>query len=106
MFLNLSKGKEELKALLTGNLAKKNPEDNKDDQLEQLQAEMERMRIHMSSQMTLIQSLSRGKEELRILVSKLPQDGYNCMEQAVEARVQVINQPLMRQKVGLKSRPF
>ena len=54
MFLNLSKGQEELKALLAWNTAKKNPEDNKGDQLEQLQAEMERMRIHMSGQMALI----------------------------------------------------
>ena len=39
MFLNLSKGKEELKALLNGNLTKKHPDNNKDDQLEQLQDE-------------------------------------------------------------------
>ena len=44
MFLNLSKGQEELKALLAGNLAKKSPEDNKDERLEQLQAEVEAMR--------------------------------------------------------------
>ena len=34
MFLSLAKGKEELKALLTENMNKKNPEDNKEDQLE------------------------------------------------------------------------
>ena len=45
MFLNLSKGQEELKTLLAGNMAKKNLDDNMDGQLEQLQAEMERMRI-------------------------------------------------------------
>ena len=47
IFLNLSKGQEELKALLTGNLTKKNPEDNKDEWLEQLQAEVEVMRTQM-----------------------------------------------------------
>ena len=30
--LNLSKGQEELKALLTKDMKRKNPEDNKDDQ--------------------------------------------------------------------------
>ena len=36
MFLNLYQGQEELKALLTGNLIKKCPDNNKDDQVEQL----------------------------------------------------------------------
>ena len=45
MFLNLSKGKEGLKALLAGNLTKKRPDNNKDDQVEWLQVEMEAMRI-------------------------------------------------------------
>ena len=49
LVLSLYKGQEELKALLAENMAQKNPEDNKDDQLEQLQAEMTRMRIQMSS---------------------------------------------------------
>ena len=44
MFVNLSKGREELKALLAGNLDKKNPEDDKDERLKQLQAEVEAMR--------------------------------------------------------------
>ena len=74
MFLNLSKGQEELIALLIGNLTKKHPDNNKDDQLEQLQAEMERMRIQMSNQRALIQSLAREQEELRFLISKLHQD--------------------------------
>ena len=60
MFLNLSKGQEELKALLTESMTKKNPKDNKDDQLEQLQAEMATMRIQMMGQMALIQNLARG----------------------------------------------
>ena len=40
IFLNLSKGQEELRTLLMGNLVKKSPEDNKDEQLEQQQAEV------------------------------------------------------------------
>ena len=74
MFLNLSKGQEELKALLAGNLIKKRPDNNKDDQVEQLQVEMEAMRIQMLGQMTLIQSLARGQEEMRTVVNKLHQD--------------------------------
>ena len=33
VFLNLSKGQEELKTLLIGNLVKKSPEDNKDERM-------------------------------------------------------------------------
>ena len=80
IFLNLSKGREELKTLLNGNLTKKHPDNNKDNQVEQLQAEMERMRTQMIIQMALIQSLAQGQEELRILVSKLHQDGRNRMK--------------------------
>ena len=60
IFLNLSKGQEELKTLLVGNLVKKSPEDNKDEQLKQLQAEVEAMRIQMLWQMALIQGLAWG----------------------------------------------
>ena len=38
MFFNLSMGQEELKALFNRNLTKKHPDNNKDDQLEQLQS--------------------------------------------------------------------
>ena len=58
IFLNLYKGQEELKALLAWNLTKKHPDNNKDDQVEQLQAEMEAMGIQMLGQVALIQSLS------------------------------------------------
>ena len=54
MFLSLAKGKEELKPLLTDNMTKKNPEDNKDDQLEQLLAKTENMRVQMMGRMALI----------------------------------------------------
>ena len=37
MFLKISKGQEEVKALLTRGMTMKNPEDNKDYQLERLQ---------------------------------------------------------------------
>ena len=74
MFLNLSRGQEEFKVLLTESMAKKNPEGNKDNQLKQLQDEIATMRIQMLGQMTLIQNLARGQEELRILINKLQQD--------------------------------
>ena len=47
IFLNLSKGKEELKTLLVGDLVKKSPEDNKDERLEHLQAEVDAIRTQM-----------------------------------------------------------
>ena len=40
MFLNLFKGQEKLKTLLTGNLVKKSHENNKDERVEQLQDEV------------------------------------------------------------------
>ena len=81
MFLNLSRGQEELKTLLAGNLTKKCPDNNKDDQVEQLQVEMEAMRIQILWQMALIQCLAREQEELRILISKLHQDKYDRLGQ-------------------------
>ena len=91
MFLNLSKGKEELKALLIGNLTKKHPNNNKDDQVEQLQAEIERIRTQMISQMDLIQSLARGQEELRAIINKLHQDGCSGIKQTAGVGDQVID---------------
>ena len=75
MFLNLSKGREEFKALLTVNRAKKSPEDNKDEWWEQLQAEVETMRTQMLGQRALTQGLARGQEVLRAIIKKLHQDG-------------------------------
>ena len=96
MFLTLTQGQEELKALLAEDLAKKSPKDNNDELLEQLQAEIEAMRIQILGQMALIQSLARAQEELRALISKLHQDGCNRMKQTVEDEDQVINHPLTR----------
>ena len=45
IFLNLSKGQEEVKALLSRGMIMGNPEDNKDDQLERLQTEMAIMKV-------------------------------------------------------------
>ena len=107
IFLNLFKGKEDLKALLVGNLVKKSPEDNKDERLKQLQAEVDAIRTHMLGQMALIQDLARGQKELRTIINQLHQDRYNSMKQTIEAGDQVIDQPPRRQKVGLvKSGPF
>ena len=50
LFLNLSKGQEEVKSLLIEIMTKRNPEDNRDDQLERLQTEMATMKIQMIGQ--------------------------------------------------------
>ena len=47
MFLNLSKGQEEVKALLIRDMVIGNPEGTKDDQLERLQTEMATMKVQM-----------------------------------------------------------
>ena len=47
MFLNLSKGQEEVKSLLTRGMITGNPEGNKDDQLELLRTEIAIMKIQM-----------------------------------------------------------
>ena len=110
-FLNLSKGQEELKALLIESMTKKNPEDNMDDQLEQLQIEMATMKVQMMGkmvgQMALIQNLARGQEDLRALVNMLHQDGCNHMGEIARIGDRVVSQPMMRQEVGLvESGPF
>ena len=106
IFLNLSKGQEDMKTLFAGNLTKERPDNNKDEQLEQLQAEVEAMRILMLGKMALIPILARGQEELRGIVNKLHQDGCNRMRQTVEAGDQVIHNSLMGKKVSLESGPF
>ena len=71
IFLNLSKGKEELKTFLVGNLVKKSPEDNKDERLEQLQVEVRAIRTQMLEQMALIQGIAQRKEELKAIINQL-----------------------------------
>ena len=101
VFLNLSKGQEELKTLLIGNLVKKSPEDNKDERLEQLQAEFSAMKTQMLGQMALIQGLAREQEELRTMINQLHQDRYNSMKQIVKAEDQIISQLPRSQRFGL-----
>ena len=61
----------------------------------------------MMGHMALIQNLAQGQEELRILIIKLHQDEYNCMGWTDKIGDQIINQPPIRQEVGLvESRPF
>ena len=104
MFLNLSKGKEEVKALLTRGMVMGNPEGTKDDQFERLQTEMETMKVQMMGQlvgqMALIQNLAQGQEELKALVNRLHQDRCNQMGQTARIGDQVIDQP------PVKSVPF
>ena len=63
MFLNISKGQEEVKALLTRGLTMGNPEGTKDDQLERLQTEIAIMKVQMMGQlvgqMALIQNMAQ-----------------------------------------------
>ena len=65
MFLNLSKGQQEVKSLLTRGMIMGNPEGNKDDQLELLRTEIAIMKIQMMGQlvgqMALIQNLAQGQ---------------------------------------------
>ena len=60
------------------------------------------MRTQMLGKMALIQGLAQGQEELRAIITKLHQDGYNHKKQTVEVGDQVIDQLLRRQEV----RPF
>ena len=89
MFLNLSKGQEELKTLFIESMTNDNPEDDKESQIRQLQAEVATMRIQMLGQMALIQNLARGQEELRTLVNKLHQNSCNHMKQTIKIGDQV-----------------
>ena len=78
MFLNLSQGQEEVKALLTRGMVLGNPGGVRNDQLEELQIELATIKIQMMGQlvgqMALIQDLAQRQEELRVLVNKLLQD--------------------------------
>ena len=47
IFLNLFKGQEELRTLLMGTLVRNSPEDDKDERLKRLQAEVDTMRTQM-----------------------------------------------------------
>ena len=69
ILLNLSKGQEELRTLLMGNLVRKSPEDDKGERLKHLQAEVDAMRTLMLGQMALIEGLAREQEELRTMIN-------------------------------------
>ena len=75
MFLNLSLGQEEVKALLTMGMVQGNSNSARSDQLGELQFDLATLRIqvmgHLVGQMALIQDLSQRQEELRVLVNQL-----------------------------------
>ena len=58
IFLCLSKVQEELRTLLMGNLIRKSPEDDKDEQLKCLQVEVDTLKTQMLGQRALIQGLA------------------------------------------------
>ena len=66
ILLNLSKGQEELRTLLMGNLIRKSPEDDKDEQLKRLQAEVDTLKAQMLGQVTIIQDLAQRQDELGV----------------------------------------
>ena len=100
MFLNLSQGQEEVKALLTRGMVQGNSSNARSDQLEELQFELATMRIQMMGQlvgqMALIQDLAQRQEELRVLVNQLLRD--NQVGQTPKVEDQVIIQPPLRQE--------
>ena len=93
MFLNLSLGQEELKALLTKGL--ENSNNARSDQLEALQFDLATLRIQVMGQlvgqMALIQDLSQRQEELRVLGCQLLQN--NQLGQTSKVEEQVTAQP-------------
>ena len=110
MFLNLSKGQEEVKALLTRGMIMGNPGDDRDDQLERLQTEIAIMKVQMMGQlvgqMALIQNLAQGQEELKGLINKLHRDDCNQMGQTSRIGDQIIIQPPLRQEAERRPPQF
>ena len=100
IFLGLSKGQEELRALLMGNLIRKSPEDDKDEQLKRLQAEVDTLKTHMLGQRALIQGLAQEQGELRAMISQLSQG----MKQPAQIRDQVMEQLPRGQRSGPMNR--
>ena len=93
MFLNLSLGQEEMKALLTKGLGSSN--NARSDQIAELQFDLTTLRTQMMGQlvgqMALIQDLSQRQEELRVLVRQLLPN--NQLGQTSEVEEQVTAQP-------------
>ncbi|KAL5066927.1 hypothetical protein RYX36_017814, partial [Vicia faba] len=56
MFLNLSKGQEEVRALVTRGMIMGNPEDDKDNQLEWLQTEIAIIKVQIMGQLRIYQA--------------------------------------------------
>ena len=83
-----------------GNLAKQSPDDDKDERLKRLQAEVDTMKTQMLGQRALIQGLAREQGELRAMISQLHQD----MKQPAQVRDQVIEQLPRGQRSGPMNR--
>ena len=92
VFLNLSKGQEELRTLLMGTLVRNSAED---ERLKHLQAEMDAMKAQMLGQGTAIQGLAQRQEELGVLINQLLQG--NQLGQTSKGKKPFIVQPPLRQ---------
>ena len=79
-----------------GNLIRKSPEDDKDEQLKRLQAEVDTLKTQMLGQRALIQGLAQEQGELRAMISQLHLD----MKQRAQVRDPVINQLPRSQRFG------
>ena len=93
ILLNLSKGQEELRTLLTETSVRGNAEDGK---LEHLQAEMDAMKAQMLGQRNIIHCLVQRQEELWFLFNQLLQG--NLLGQTSEGKKPFIIQSSSRQE--------
>ena len=85
-----------------GNLIRKSPEEDKDEQLKRLQAEVDTLKTQMLGQRALIQGLAQEQGELRAMISQLPQG----MKQPAQIRDQVMEQLPRGQRSGPMNRPL
>ena len=83
-----------------GNLIRKSPEDDKDEQLKRLQAEVDTLKTQMLGQRALIQGLAQEQGELRAMISQLHQ-GKSNMKLPVRVRDQVFDQLPRGQQSGM-----
>ena len=82
-----------------GTLVRNNSEDDKDERLKHLQAEMDAMRAQMLGQVTIIQSLAQRQGELKVLVNQLLRDNQLGQTSKVEKQ-DIIQPPVVQEDKG------